>query len=162
MQRHIWAEVRKLWNMRNEDRHGKEELMKIERQCAQFRRETEWLYSMKDQCLPGHRRSIFYSSYQAHVTIENTIHRLGAWIKLNKQTILASVQHQDQRMGRTTQAPKRRFTRAAPTHRTSASLPRYRQLTLHSLLEQNIKPTQRAGPRLGGSAPDGGSGRDVY
>jgi hypothetical protein len=48
MQRHIWAEVRKPWNMRNEDHHGKEELMKIERQCAQFRRKTEWLYSMKD------------------------------------------------------------------------------------------------------------------
>jgi hypothetical protein len=55
MQRHIWAEVRKLWIMlRNEDHHGKEELMvKIKRQCDQFRRETEWLYSMKEQCLPG-------------------------------------------------------------------------------------------------------------
>jgi hypothetical protein len=112
--------------------------MKIECQSTQFRRETEWLYSMKDQCLPGHRRSIFHSSYQAHITIENTIHRLGAWIKLNKQTILASVQHQDHRMGRTTQAPNRRSSCAAPTHRMSASLPWYRQLTLHSLLEQSM------------------------
>jgi hypothetical protein len=81
--------------MRNEHRHGKEELMKIDRQCDQFRRETEWLYSMKDQCLPAHRSSIFHSSFQAHVTIENTIHLLAAWIRLNKQTILASAQHQD-------------------------------------------------------------------
>jgi hypothetical protein len=138
MQRHIWAEVRKLWIMRNEDRHGKEELMKTERQCDQFCRETEWLYNMKEQYLPGHQHSIFHSSYQAHVTIENMIHRFGGWIRLNKQTILASVQHQDQRMGRNTQAPNRRSTRASPSHRTSASLPRYRQLTLHSLLEQSI------------------------
>jgi hypothetical protein len=101
--------------MRNEDRHGKEELMKIEQQCDQFCRKTEWLYNMKDQCLPGHRHSIFHSSFQAHVTIKNTIHRLGAWIKLNNKTILASVQHQDQRMGRNTNVPNQQSTRAAPT-----------------------------------------------
>jgi hypothetical protein len=41
-------------------------------------------------------------------------------------------------MGRTNQAPNRRSPRAAPTHRTSAPLPRYRQLALHSLLEQSV------------------------
>jgi hypothetical protein len=96
------------------------------------------LYSMKEQCLPGHRSSIFHSSFQAHVTTENTIHRLGALIRLNKKTILASVQHQDQRTGRTTRSFHRRSNRAAPTHRTSASLPRYRQLTLLAALEQSM------------------------
>jgi hypothetical protein len=91
-----------------------------------------------DQCLPAHRSSIFHSSFQAHVTIENTIHRLGAWIRLNKKTILASVQHQDQRMGRTTRPSQRRSNRAAPTYRTTASLARYRQLTLNAALEQSI------------------------
>jgi hypothetical protein len=79
---------------------------------------------MKDQCLPGHRSSIFDSSFQAHVTIKNTIHHLGAWIRLNKKTILASVQHQDQWMGRTTRPSQQRSSRAPPTHRSTASLPR--------------------------------------
>jgi hypothetical protein len=99
IQRHIWNEVHKLWIIRNEDRHGKEELMKVEHQCAELRRETERLHGMKDQCLPSHRSTIFHSSFQAHVTTENTIHRLGAWLRLNKTTILASVKHQAQRMG---------------------------------------------------------------
>jgi hypothetical protein len=138
MQRHTWAEARKLWIIRNEDRHGKDELMKIECQCGQLHRENEWLYRMKEQCLPGHHSSIFHSSFQAHVTAENTIHRLGAWIWLNKKTILATVQHQDQRTGRTTRSSHRRSNRAAPTHRTSASLPRYRQLLLSAALEQSL------------------------
>jgi hypothetical protein len=141
----IWNEVHKLWIIRNEDRHGKEELMKVERQCAQFRREAEWLYGMKAQCLPSHRSTIFHSSFQAHaVTTENTIHQLGAWLRLNKTTILASVmKHQAQRTGQNPPPTARRSTRAAPTHRTSASLPRYRQLTIHAALEQSIVLNQR-------------------
>jgi hypothetical protein len=138
IQRHIWNEVHKLWIIRNEDRHGKEELMKVECQCAQFRRETEWLYGMKEQCLPSHRSTIFQSSFQAHVTTENTIHRLGAWLRLNKQTILASMKHRAHRMGQNPPSTARRSNRAAPTHRTSASIPRYRQLTIHAALEQSI------------------------
>jgi hypothetical protein len=110
IQRHIWIEVQKLWTIRNEDRHGKEELMMVERQCDQFRRETEWLYGMKEQCLPGHRSTIFHPSLQAHVTTENTIHGLGAWLRLNKKTILASVKHQAQRTGRNP-PPAARVTR---------------------------------------------------
>jgi hypothetical protein len=114
--------------------------MKVERQCDQFCRDTKWFYSMtEDQCLPGHQRSMFHSSFQAHVTIEITVHRLGAWIGLNKKrtTTLASVQHQDQCTGRSAAwSPPRQSTRAAPTNRTS-SLPRYRHLTLHAALEQS-------------------------
>jgi hypothetical protein len=94
---------------------------------------------MKEQCLPSHRSTIFHTSLQAHVTTEKTtIHRLGAWLRLNKQTILASVKHQAQRMGQNPPSTARRSNRAAPTHRTSASLPRYRQLTIHAALEQSI------------------------
>jgi hypothetical protein len=93
---------------------------------------------MKEQCLPSHQSTIFHSSLQAHVTTENTIHRLGAWLRLNKQTILASVKHQAQRTSQNPPSTARRSTRAAPTHRTSDSLPRYRQLTIHAALEQSI------------------------
>jgi hypothetical protein len=92
---------------------------------------------MKEQCLPSHRSTIFHSSLQAHVTIENMIHRLGAW--LNKKTILASVKHhQAQRTGQNPPSTAWRSTRATPTHRTSAPLPWYRQLTIHAALEQSI------------------------
>jgi hypothetical protein len=87
---------------------------------------------------PYYRSTIFHPSFQAHVTTENTIHRLGAWLRLNKQTILASVKHRAQRMGQNPPSTAGRSNRAAPTHRTSASLPRYRQLTIHAALEQSI------------------------
>jgi hypothetical protein len=87
---------------------------------------------------PGPSKFYFSSKFSGSRHIENTIHRLGAWLRLNKKTILASVQHQDQRMGRTARPSQRRSNRAAPTHRTTASLPRCRQLTLHAALEQSI------------------------
>jgi hypothetical protein len=93
---------------------------------------------MKDQRLPGHHYTNFHPCFQAQITTENMIHRLGAWLKLNKSTIQASVQHQAKGTGRTPLSPHRHNNRLAPTCTRASARPLYRQLTLHTALEQCI------------------------
>jgi hypothetical protein len=68
----MWSECKILWNLRNEARHGKDEEEKLARHYEQCRRETEWLYGFKDECIEAHRTDIFHNTLQEHYCIERT------------------------------------------------------------------------------------------
>jgi hypothetical protein len=87
----IWKEMKTLWMLRNEDRHGKDEETRLARRYHHTRRETEWLYSMKDHCLPEHREELFYSSLQEHLHMEQSEKQMRDWISLSKRAIISSV-----------------------------------------------------------------------
>jgi hypothetical protein len=88
----IWSECKKLWSLRNEARHGKDEEAQLARRYEQCRRETEWLYGFKDECIVAHRTDIFHNTLQEHYCIERTERQLRTWIHCHKKAILASVE----------------------------------------------------------------------
>jgi hypothetical protein len=46
----IWREVRPLWDIQNDARHGKDKEAQYARQSEQAARETEWLYKFRELC----------------------------------------------------------------------------------------------------------------
>ena len=123
----IWSEVRKLWDIRNDARHGKDEEAKLERQLEQAQRETNWLYGFRSACSANVRDIIFHQNTAQHFIVENTLARLRAWIQLHKSTILA-VTEPDER------------PRVARIHRTRSQLHR-RQKHTSSVQNQDQQPT---------------------
>jgi hypothetical protein len=88
----IWSECKKLWSLRNEAQHVKDEEAQLARRYEQCRRETEWLYGFKDECIAAHRTDIFHNTLQEHCCIERTERQLRTWIHCHKKAILASVE----------------------------------------------------------------------
>jgi hypothetical protein len=64
----MWNECKTLWTLRrNEARSGTDEEAQLARRYEQCRRETEWLYSFKDECIAAHRADIFvHTAIQEH------------------------------------------------------------------------------------------------
>jgi len=60
----IWRECRQLWDIRNEDRHGKDEESRMASRYDHARRVTGWLYEFRDYCLEDHRPIIFHPTLQ--------------------------------------------------------------------------------------------------
>ena len=93
----IWNELKQLWTLRNEDRHGRDEESKLACKYNHTRRVTEWLYNLRDQCLPEDRDHMFYPSIQEHLQREQSEREMRDWIHLHKKAILASVDQFHQR-----------------------------------------------------------------
>jgi hypothetical protein len=108
----IWSECRKLWSLvlRNEARHDKHEEAQLARRYEQCRRETEWLYGFKDECIAAHHAGIFHNTLQEHYCIERTKRQLRTWIHCHKKAILASVKKRQQAQ----QAQRSRSLRGRP------------------------------------------------
>ena len=84
----IWQEVKQLWTIRNQDRHGRDKETKEARLLDQAREETRWLYEVRPMCKPNIQRIIFHSTIDEHFRVENTLPKLRAWIQLHRATIL--------------------------------------------------------------------------
>jgi hypothetical protein len=91
----IWREVRQLWDIRNEARHGKDKDAKYARQYEQAVQETQWLYMFREKCPQTAQRIIFHSSVEVHMAVENDLQKLRGWIQLQRKTILALVRPKD-------------------------------------------------------------------
>jgi ribonuclease HI len=91
----IWREVRQLWDIRNEARHGKDKDARDARQYEQAVRETQWLYKFRDKCSPDAQRIIFHPSVEVHLAVENDLQKLQGWLQLQRKTILALVKPKD-------------------------------------------------------------------
>ena len=92
MIQYIWHEVRLLWNIRNEARHGKDEETRQERELLQVQQETEWLYQSRPLCHPNIQSIIFHSCVAEHFVVESSLQQLKAWIQLHKTTILSLIE----------------------------------------------------------------------
>ena len=91
----IWREVRKLWDIRNKARHGKDKEAKYARQYEQAVRETHWLYKFRDKCPPDAQEIIFHPSVEIHLTVESDLQKLRGWLQLHRKTILELVKPKD-------------------------------------------------------------------
>ena len=124
---HIWKDLKKLWTLRNEDRHGKDEETKMACRYTQTRRETEWLYSLKEHCLPEHREQLFYSSIQEHLHHEQSELQMRDWIHLSKKAILSSVEQFNQQATARTPAQsvirRQQLRRQTPTRQRRSTQP---------------------------------------
>ena len=132
----IWQEIRKLWNLRNEARHGKDEESRIVCQTEHTRRETEWLYGFKSLCHPNAQRIIFHDTLQMHFHLENTLKKLQAWIQLYRSAILSSK----------TEPSRTRRRPPSPTRQRARSTPPAHNIRTQST-RMNSKPLTRRTPR---------------
>ena len=91
----IWREVRQLWDIRNEARHGKDKDTRYTRQHEQAARETQWLYKFRESCPRNAQIIIFHPSLAVHMAVENDLQKLRGWLQLNRSTIPALVKSKD-------------------------------------------------------------------
>jgi hypothetical protein len=79
----------KLWQLRNEQRHGKDASRLTELHAQKLYSELHDLYSYKDRVCPNDRH-IFHDSFEDHITSTSSLDTLESWIRTYKHAITAS------------------------------------------------------------------------
>ena len=81
----------KVWNERNEDRHGRDAADKAKHRLDKAIRSTTSLYRFKPDVLPSHSH-IFYNTLEEHLEKETKSYQLENWINTWRSVITRSVQ----------------------------------------------------------------------
>ncbi len=123
----IWREVRQLWDIQNEARHGKDKDAKYARQYEQAVRETQWLYKFREKCPQNAQRIIFHPSVEVHMAVENDLQKLRGWLQLQRKTILALVKPKDRPARPEDLLNRNRRTRRPQPRRSHQQRPRQRE-----------------------------------
>ena len=84
----IWNLWFELWKMRNEDRHGKDEVSSAQAQREQALRELRLLYERRNE-VPEQDHDLFETTLDQHAT--QTTHHIRQWINTYQPIILASI-----------------------------------------------------------------------
>ena len=84
----IWEHWRELWNSRNLQRHGVDEVQQKHKRMGQLHRELRALYIAKPRVRVFDRR-IFKSSAEAHIDLGET--HVSQWIRTFKKIIIQSM-----------------------------------------------------------------------
>ena len=80
-----------LWDLRNKERHGKDEEERKEKRAESLRNQLEALYRLKPKVLPADR-SIFLFDADTHMKLRPNLDGLEDWINTFGDGIRKSVQ----------------------------------------------------------------------
>jgi hypothetical protein len=79
----------KLWQIRNEERHGKDTNEKQQKRASTLTRQLQDIYTFRSQVIPRDR-SLFYATPEEHMAARPNLDQLEDWILTHRNAIQAS------------------------------------------------------------------------
>jgi hypothetical protein len=92
----IWEHCHAEWRVRNQARHGVDELHRLEIRRDQVERKTALLYQLKPECTGFARRHYFYRNLARHFIKEPQIYNQEHWIETYEPMIRRSIKQQQE------------------------------------------------------------------